>query len=356
MEIVETLEKWAQVNSHSLNSAGLEKMVQLAKQACTSLRPDEMRHYPFGLSIKKRKNAPLQIFLGGHLDTVFSTEHPFQTVKRLDPDRLQGPGVTDMKGGILVMLLALKEFEASAYAERVGWEIFLNLDEELGSPQSAFYHQKHAHQFHYALIFEPTLPNGSFVSARKSSSTYSVVSHGVSAHAGRDPEKGKNAIYPLSRFLAQVEKLHTSETCINAGLIKGGTAFNVVPDYAEATLNIRSYEEMEPALKKLADDEGVELNRITYRPAKPFNAQTQQLFSLLKECGEMLGQSVQWEETGGVCDGNTFGAAGIPTIDTMGVEGDGIHTSQEYVYLPSITKKAQLTARLLEELAKRETL
>ncbi|MCH9627040.1 MAG: Carboxypeptidase G2 [Chlamydiales bacterium] len=355
MKIIETLEKWASVNSHSLNGAGLEEMVHLAEQACTSLHPDEIQRSPLGLCVKKRKNAPTQIFLGGHLDTVFSIDHPFQSVKRLDAERLQGPGVTDMKGGILVMLLALQEFEASPHAEQVGWEIFLNLDEELGSPRSSTYHQECAPAFDYALIFEPTLPDGSFVSARKGSSTYSVVSYGVSAHAGRHPEKGKNAIYPLSKFISRVEKLHTLETVVNVGLIKGGEAFNIVPDYAEATLNIRSYEELQPTLQKLAEQEGVELNRLTYRPPKLFDAQTKQLFSLLKECGEALGQKVKWKETGGVCDGNTFGKAGVPTIDTMGVEGDKIHTDQEYIWLPSITKKAQLTARLLEELAKRGT-
>jgi len=353
MDIIAQLEVWANVNSYSHNSSGLEKMLILAEKAFGALKPDEMQTLPIGLSLKKRKNAPFRVFLGGHLDTVFPPDHPFQSVTRLDADCLQGPGVSDMKGGLLVMLQALLEFEASAEAEKIGWEIFLNLDEEIGSPNSTPYLQECSQRCECALIFEPTLPDGSLVSGRKGSSNYHVTSKGKAAHAGRHPEEGKNAIYPLAHFITSLEGLNDAETIVNVGMIKGGGALNIIPDHAEAGVNVRTNREIEPILKRKAEEACVSLTRTTYRPPKPFDARTKKLFELLKECAEKLDLTVKWRETGGVCDGNTFGAAGIPTIDTLGVEGGGAHTKKEFVYLPSLTEKSKLTALLLKELARR---
>lgn len=353
MEISERLEAWASINSYSHNSVGLEKMLQLAQEAFAKLEPDEMRILPIGLSLAKRKNARFRIFLGGHLDTVFPPDHPFQSVVRIDENRLRGPGVADMKGGILVMLYALLDFEASKEANRIGWEIFLNLDEEIGSPNSTPFLKECSGRCDCALFFEPALPDGALVSARKSSGNYLAISKGRAAHAGRHPEEGKNAIYPLARFIASLEELNINGTLVNVGMVKGGGPLNLIPDYAEAGVNVRADSDLEPLLRKKAEAAGIALKRLSYRPPKPFDPKTEALFTLLKECGEKLGLAIKWRDTGGVCDGNTFGAAGVPTIDTLGVEGGGVHTENEFVYLPSLKKKMKLTEYLLKELARK---
>ncbi|MCC5832860.1 MAG: hydrolase [Chlamydiales bacterium] len=356
MEIVAQLEEWACVNSYSRNSLGLEKMMQLAQKAFSVLEPDELRLLPIGLSLTKRKALPFRIFLGGHLDTVFPKDHPFQKVRYLDEKRLQGPGVADMKGGILVMLHALVEFENSKEAKEIGWEIFLNLDEEIGSPYSTPFLQECSKRCRFALIFEPTLPDGSLVSRRKGSANYLAVSKGKAAHAGRHPSEGKNAIYPLARFIASIEALNEGDRLVNVGMVKGGGPLNIIPDYAEAGVNVRSHDDLESLLRKKADQAGITLKQLSYRPPKPFDEKTEALFNLLKECGKELAMPIDWKETGGVCDGNTFGAAGIPTIDTLGVEGGGMHTENEFVYLPSLKKKIELTASLLKKLSRKSPL
>jgi glutamate carboxypeptidase len=353
MEIVAQLEEWASVNSYSYNSSGLEKMVCLAQEAFSAVKPDEMHVLPIGLFLTKRKGAPYHIFLGGHLDTVFPPTHPFQSAKRLDENRLQGPGVADMKGGILIMLHALLAFEESVEAKDLGWEIFLNLDEEIGSPASTPFLQECAGRCSCALIFEPALPDGSLVSGRKGSGNFQAVSEGRAAHAGRHPEEGINAIYPLARFITSLEVMNKGDTLINVGMVKGGGPLNIIPDHAEAGVNVRSYEDLEAELRKKAEAAGISLKRLSYRPPKPFDAKTEKLFTLLKECGSKLGMSINWRETGGVCDGNTFGAAGVPTIDTLGAEGGGMHTENEFVYLSSLSEKSKLTACFLKELARR---
>ncbi len=352
MDFIEKLEQWANVNSYSHNVAGLEKMVHIAQKEFSSLKPDEMKELPIGLSLKKRADAPFKVFLGGHLDTVFSANHSFQTAKRLDEERLQGPGVADMKGGILVLLQALLEFEASPLAENLGWEIFLNLDEEIGSPNSTPFLQECAKRCDCALLFEPALPDGALASERKGSSNYHVVSKGKEAHAGRNAEEGVNAIFSLVRFLAAIENLPNA--LVNVGTITGGRAVNIIPDHAEAKLNVRSDIDYDSILQEKAKECCVSITKTNFRPPKKFDEKTKKLFELLKGCGEELNIPVKWRATGGVCDGNTFGAAGIPTIDSLGVEGGGLHTDEEFVYLPSMLKKAQLTFHLLKELARRK--
>lgn len=356
MDIVSILEQWVNINSYSYHSEGVEKMLAEAEKSFSALNPDEVKKFSFGLFLKKRKHAPFQVFLGGHVDTVFPPDHPFQKAQWLDGKRLRGPGVADMKGGLLVLLMALLKFEASSQAPHLGWEIFLNGDEEIGSPHSTPFLQACAKRCQCALFFEPAMPDGSFVNKRKGSSSFLVTSEGKAAHCGRHPEEGKNAIYPLVHFIHEIESLNTSETLVNVGKIKGGIAANVIPEYAEALVNIRFYQDIEDILIQKAHQEGVHLQKLSFRPPKLFNENTKNFFSILKECGEKIKQEIKWKESGGVCDGNTFGAAGIPTIDTMGVIGGAVHTDQEFLYFPSLEKKIALTFLLLDELSKRRHL
>ena len=350
MHLIHLLEAWANVNSYSHNAHGLEKMCALAEQAFAELHPDSCERFPSGLFLKKRGDAPLQIFLGGHLDTVFSPDHPFQTTTRLDAHILQGPGVADMKGGVLVMLEALKRFEASKEAENIGWEIFLNLDEEIGSPNSRFFLEECSKRCAVALLFEPTFPDGAFVSARKGSANYEAISTGKAAHMGRHPEEGKNAIYALCHYVSFLETLNKAGSDVHVGLIEGGVAQNVIPPHARAQFNVRSWDVLDETLNAAAKKMGITLKRTSYRPPKPFDKKTKSLFETLKKCGKGLGLDITWRETGGVCDGNTFGAAGVPTIDTLGVLGSGIHTEKECVHLPSLEEKITLTYTLLMEI------
>ena len=236
----------------------------------------------------------------------------------------------------------------------MGWEIFLNPDEEIGSPDSTPFIEECAQRCQLACIFEPRLEDGSLVSKRKGSGNYKLISLGKRAHAGRHFAEGKNAIYPLARFITQLESLHAPEAgiLINVGNVKGGEASNIIPDYAECHLNVRAdalktMEWIEEKMSKLADDLGLKLLCTTFRPPKPFDEKTESYFKTLKECGSKLGLQIAWRNSGGVCDGNTFAAKGVPAIDTLGVRGGKIHTENEYVHLESLVEQRELVTLFL---------
>ena len=263
-----------------------------------------------------------------------------------------------MKGGLVVLLKAVEQFETRPEAQHVGWEIFINSDEEIGSPQSTPFIAACAERCHLALLFEPTFADGALVSARKGSANFSVYSRGKKAHAGRDPGAGKHAIYPLARLITEVEALHAPEqgTIVNVGTITGGAALNVIPDYAECGINIRSnsLEDLLNAKRSLettAHRLGLEIVQHSLRSPKPLTPATENLLLALQACASTLNQTVTWRESGGVCDGNVLAAAGVPTLDTLGVRGGEIHTENEYLDVHSLTEKADLTALFLQEIA-----
>ncbi len=357
--IIYLLKTWVNINSHFRNPEGIKNMLAAVEEEFKLLNPDRSERIPTQTSshlfFKKRPSAARQIFFGGHLDTVFPVDHPFQKADQIDEMTLKGPGVLDMKGGIVILLHTLKRLEASLWGKKVGWEVLLNTDEEDGSKESRPLLEACAKRVDLALLFEPALPGGALASARKGSFTYKAFCLGKSAHAGRDSSLGVNALFPLARFVAQVEKLQDKKkgAQINLGIMEGGVAANIVPNYAEATLNMRAWENqtletIDQKMQTLARKEGVKLELLSSRPPKPFDAASEALFFKLKEVGKHLSIPIRWEKTGGVCDGNFFAAAGVPTIDTLGACGLGMHTDQEYIDLSSLEQRIQLTSNFLE--------
>jgi glutamate carboxypeptidase len=315
------------------------------------------------LRFTKHANAAKKVLLVGHMDTVFPESSSFKAASLIESNRLQGPGVADMKGGLIVMLEALKELESGEHAGKLGWEVIITTDEEVGSPSSKKLLMEAAKRADIGLIFEPSLPDGTLVSARKGSATVEVIARGRSAHAGREHEKGRNAVTALAHFIAEAHKLHAPEkgTIINFGHIQGGVAANVVPDLAIAKVNIRADQEIErtvAAFQKIAEkaEEGItiEVVPLTLRPPKPFDEKTEALFNAMRACGEELGIELDWQPSGGVCDGNFLAAAGLPCIDTIGVIGGKIHTEEEYVELDSIETRAKLVGHFLNQFASGE--
>ncbi|MEW6530258.1 MAG: hydrolase [Thermodesulfobacteriota bacterium] len=383
--MVSLVERWAAVNSGSRNITGLNALLDLlsddfsalgGEMRSLSLPPQTMvdgrgepTEVPLGkaLSIVKRPSASLKVFLGIHYDTVFEAEHPFQECSRIDGDRLKGPGVADAKGGLAVMLTALVALERSPWAESIGWEIFINPDEEIGSPGSAELLRAAAKRNHLALLFEPALPGGALVSARRGSGNFTVVVRGRAAHAGRNPGEGRNAIHLLSEFIVRLNAMHADRTgvTINVGWLGGGGPANVVPDFCQCRFNARvtsdaDREIFDANLGALVDElngrDGfsVRLWGDFARPPKPLDDATLRALKHFARCGEEIGLSVQWQPSGGASDGNILAAAGLTTVDSLGVRGQGIHTSEEYLFLDSLTERAQLAALFLLKLASGE--
>lgn len=372
----------AKINSGSFNADGVNKVLKRLRVMAASLggKQEVLELPPFeivnnqgeliehtlgnALRIRKRPEAPVQIFLCGHMDTVFAVDHPFQRVKWLDENTINGPGVTDLKGGILVMLKALDVLEQSPWAEQTGWEILFNPDEEIGSPGSAPLINEAAKRVHLGMIFEPCMPDGSLAGQRKGSGNFSVISHGKAAHAGREHHLGRNAIRALCDFVSAMDDLNGQREGVtfNPGFIHGGGAVNIVPDRCVHKFNIRLSQPddeqwCEEQLKLIIDHinlrDGIELTLhggFTRKP-KILTPANQKLFDLVTTFGKELGMAIDVKATGGCCDGNNLAAAGIPNIDTLGVQGGAIHSDQEYLLVDSLVPRAKLSAALLLSLA-----
>ena len=210
--MIDLLTRWANVNSGSHNLPGLNEMLALLEEEFSVLGGETERvelapqqlddssgtavQVPLGraLLIRKRPTAPVRLLLCCHMDSVYPVDHPFQKAVRVADNILKGPGVTDAKGGLMVMLVALQAFERSPWAEKVGWEVLINPDEEIGSPGSAPLLIQAAKRNNLGLVFEPSLPDGNLVGARKGSGNFTAIARGKAAHAGRNPQLGRNAI------------------------------------------------------------------------------------------------------------------------------------------------------------------
>ena len=366
--------QWASINSGSGNMAGLAQMAEvlvdvlagfpgLVEQVplapVTRISADGTAHeMPQGASLRLtvRPDAPVQVALTGHYDTVFDAAHPFQTVAPAQDGRINGPGMADMKGGISVMLGALAAVEHLPMAANLGYTVLLSPDEETGSLASAPLLKDLATRAKLGLTYEPALADGTLVSARKGSGNYHVVVRGRAAHAGRDFAAGRNAITAAARIACALDALNGKRdgVTVNVARIDGGSAPNVVPDAAVVRFNVRMPEPQDAAWVEAAiatalasgasDGITAHLHGGITRPPKPFTPGQQRLFAAFAHVGAALGQDLRWAPSGGVCEGNNLFAHGLPNIDTLGVRGGAIHSDQEFAVVESFAERAQLSA------------
>jgi glutamate carboxypeptidase len=378
--MIEQVMAWSAINSGSHHQAGLERMSraiserlstlpgQLTMQAATPAhgidatgREVELSHGT-NLHMAVRPQAPTQILLAGHMDTVFGETHSFQTPQWRDAKNINGPGTADMKGGLTVMIAALEALEASPWTSNIGYQIIINADEEIGSLGSAALLEHSAKQAHIGLVFEPAMEDGTLAGARKGIGNYTAVVRGKAAHAGRNPQEGRNAILAISDLLIRLSAIKGDGISINPARIDGGGPTNVVPDLAIGRFEIRtdSHEQrtiaeanLQATVQAVAQhhDVLINLHGRFHRPPKPMDAIQAGLFAAIKACGSDLDIPIGWRATGGCCDGNNLAATGLPVVDTLGVRGGAIHSADEYMIVDSLTERAQLAALFLLRLA-----
>lgn len=374
-------EHWCAINTGTRNIEGLARQagelaeafamlpgeIELVRPAPVSAVDAAGKDVPIEhgrhLVLRVRPGAQRRFLLTGHMDTVYPPDHPFQQARWIDADTLNAPGAADMKGGIALMLEALAAFEASAAAASVGYDVLINSDEETGSLSSAGLIAELARGKAAALTYEPSaLPDGTLAHARGGSGNYSVAVTGRSAHAGRNPEDGRNAVVAASALAVGLAAMRHADLGVNPARIDGGSANNVVPDHAVLRFNIRP-KSTEAAEKFQLDFEtllreievrhevGIRVGGGITRPPKPVDTKAQKLFDLVRRSGADLGQAIGWQASGGVCDGNNIAARGVPVVDTMGARGGAIHSPDEYLIVPSLTERAALSALVLHRLA-----
>ncbi len=382
--MVNRIMHWSNINSGTFNISGLQGMSHELTQCFSQLdcaseiiatpayeQMDDQGniqiiHLSPLLHFWTRPEAPVKVLLVGHMDTVFEAEHPFQhAYKKVDDQKLIGPGVADMKGGLCIMLEALRKFELTADKHKLGWEVIINGDEEIGSVGSAPYIEERAKHNHFGLIFEPAMDDaGTLAGERKGSGKFTILVHGKTAHAGRDFHKGRNAIVLLSKLITEMNNLnHQREgLTLNVGQIKGGGAVNVVPAIAFCRIDIRMSEPedalwIQDKLSQLianANQDGfsVEINGKFGRVPKKINDKTKVLYDLVLKTSAELGRPLSIQSSGGCSDGNNLSKVGLPNVDTLGVRGGNIHSQDEYLLMDSLVERVELTTALLRRLTK----
>lgn len=297
----------------------------------------------------------------GHMDTVYPTGTAGSRPFRIDGHRATGPGVLDMKGGLTVLLFALRALaDTDSPAFRgTRFSVFINSDEEIGSPSSRRLITDLAERHDAAMVLEPARPGGECVIGRKGVGHFRLEVSGRQAHAGSQPELGINAIWEMAHKVCAVQALNDPErgTTLNVGVIRGGERPNVVPDYACADVDVRiwSLEEADRvgrALGEIADRATIPgaTGKVTGGISSPpwqTDDRTRRMLSLLQQAGSELGIEVKGVTTGGGSDGSRT-AQHIPTLDGLGPVGSQLHSPEEYLELPSLRERAALLALLIE--------
>jgi glutamate carboxypeptidase len=307
---------------------------------------------------QRQAGQSLQLIIG-HYDTVWPVGTLADMPFCYDGQVVKGPGVFDMKGGLVQLLFALKTLRALQEIPQVMPVIFCNSDEEIGSRESGRYIRRLARLADRALVLEPSLgPAGAIKTARKGVGRYTVEIHGKAAHAGLDPESGASAILELSFVIQQLFALNQPErgVTVNVGTIDGGVRPNVVAARSTAVVDVRvatqqDAEEVDAAIRSLtAQTPGVHLtvDGGIGRPALEPTPRNQVLWAKARALGEQIGLELSQGAAGGGSDGNTTSLF-TATLDGLGPVGDGAHAQHEHLDMDRTVERCALLALLLLE-------
>ena len=298
-----------------------------------------------------------QVLLLGHFDTVW----PIGEIERMpvtrESDRLRGPGVFDMKAGIVIGMLATRAVLASADATHKRIVMLWTTDEETGSRTSRALLEDEARRSDAVLVLEPALPGGVLKTTRKGCGQYEIVVRGEAAHAGVNPGKGISAIRELARQILAVETLQdlSRGVSINVGTVHGGTRANVVAEEARAVVDVRAPSmadaaRVDAAMRGLTPHLPGAIIKVSggfERPPMERTPGVASLYALAEDVGAALNQSIAEGGTGGGSDGNFCAALGVPTLDGLGALGEGAHALNEHVVISALAPRASLVAALL---------
>jgi glutamate carboxypeptidase len=326
-----------------------------------SHRPAEGERQLGDLVIGHLAGSGPRLLLIGHMDTVFApgtaAERPF----RIDGERATGPGVSDMKGGLLAGLHALAAL--GSLERRPSVTFVANPDEEIGSPFSTPHIRGLVAEHDATLVLECARANGDIVSARKGIADFEVVITGRAAHAGVEPEKGRSAILEAARQVLALHALNGRwpSVTVNAGVIEGGTRPNVVAALCRLELDLRAastaeFDQAAAELRQIVthpslDGVSADLRQAAFHPPMERTAGNARLAELTIAIGAELGFELHDTLTGGASDANTTTAAGLPSLDGLGPVGGDDHSADEWLDLSSVIPRTTLLAALIDRVA-----
>jgi glutamate carboxypeptidase len=352
------------IDTGSYDKSGIDQAILLLKKQMDDLNMEtrviELAERGNHLLAKKPGKSDHNVLLIGHCDTVFPigtvAERPF----RIEDGRAYGPGVADMKGGLVVLITALAAIKAVRHEvwDDLGISVIFNSDEEIGSTTSRAYIESEASQARAVCVLEPARPGGEYVTQRKGHGTYILRITGKSAHAGSQPELGASAIHELLRMGLEIQAHNdfTSGLTVNIGVIRGGIRPNVVADFAEAEIDVRipkveDSERIENAFQEIASETRIpgthaELSGGIDFPPMPLTEASVRLFEYVRKAGSEIGLNLNHIATGAASDGN-YASRFAPTIDGMGPQGDGTHSPKEFIVVSTLVERAKVLARFL---------
>ena len=360
------IRSWVEIESPTSDKAGVNRLMSLAAADFVTAGAKVTRHPGSG---ETGDHLDVRSPWGGdgpgilvlcHLDTV----HPLGTLAgplpfRAEGDRAYGPGIYDMKGGAYLAYAALASLAAEGKTTPLPVRLLYVSDEETGSQTSRALIEQAGDNAKHVLVVEPARDGGKIVIARKGVGRYDIRTTGRAAHSGARHEEGRSAIREMCNQVERLEAMtdYARGITINVGQISGGTADNVVPQFCEASIDLRvktmadaaAMDKVFKTLKPFNPDVQVTVRGALNRPPFEENAGVQKLFAHAKSVARELDIDLIGLSTGGGSDGN-FIAHKVPTLDGLGVDGNGAHTHEEHLLISSLVPRAKLLRRLYETL------
>jgi glutamate carboxypeptidase len=348
-------------NSYSFNRSGVEKVAAVLHDHIKDILPvhesDSQTKFADNHVYRVRK-AEKYIYLVGHMDTVFPPEHPFQSCT-LDDDILRGPGTGDMKGGLVVILYALKALQHIGMLSDFPISVIFNSDEEVGSKTSYQLFEREREKAMMCLVTECAGFNNEVVISRNGKLGARIRSYGKARHVGLDTNEKSSAILEIAHKTIALEALNNTipDFSLNIGKIEGGLGPATIPAEATGYIDMRWKDESSKniILKRIEEimsknhqsDCFSEFEILNSRPAMPYTGRNSELIELLKQTGRELGQQILTEHRRGTSDANFFGSYNIPTLDGLGPFSEHDHTENEYVRISSLFERTLLFAAFL---------
>ena len=308
------------------------------------------RFHPSSLSLHP------SILLLCHMDTVFPLGTLTKILYREADGKIFGPGVLDMKSGIVISLAAIEEAQKHGLKRPI--TLLCTSDEEIGSHTSRAHIERLAKESALVLVLESALVDGSLKTWRKGVGEFFVKTKGRAAHAGGEHERGRNAIEEMSHQVIAIQKLtdYSKQTTLNVGVIHGGTVSNVVPEECSVEVDVRvmqpgEWERLDSEMSKLKpvlDGTSIEIKGDLNRPPMPLDETMKVTFEKMKTIASTIGIELKAGGSGGGSDANFVAPLGVPIMDGLGAIGEGYHSEREYIFAESLEQRVKLISAILQ--------
>ncbi len=365
MAMAEGLRPWILCESPTYDTAAVNRMMDIAAFDLAAMGATIERipgRMGFGDSVRARFNHPREkkpgILISGHLDTV----HPIGTLDqlpyRIEGNQCWGPGIQDMKGGNYMALEAVRQLQRADIKTHLPITFLLTPDEEIGTPSTRELIEVTAQQNKYVLVPEPATPNGGCVWGRYAIARFDLQTLGVPVHAGLNPRKGHSAVREMARRLIEIEDMSTDDCTFSVSVINGGQWVNCVSSEcnAQALSMAKHQHDLDEGVARMLalnhsdGDVLFVVNRGVTRPVWEPDEGSKQLHTHAKTLAADLGFELPAMMQGGGSDANFTGALGIPSLDSLGVRGSGLHTLNEHIEIDSLAERGKLMAAMLATL------